>query len=119
MPSPACKLLLDDGDFTPLRYRPALQRPARFVDSKPYSERLRGMQQATSLSDAMIAAEGRLDGRAVQICAMEPRFIGGSMGSVVGEMIMRAIERAIDEAPAADRSSPPRAARACRKAPSA
>src|SRR5438045_9715135 len=53
------------------------------------------MQQATSLGDAIIAAEGRLNGRTVQICAMEPRFIGGSMGSVVGEMIMRAIERSI------------------------
>jgi acetyl-CoA carboxylase carboxyl transferase subunit beta len=51
------------------------------------------MQQATKLSDAMIAAEGRLAGRRVQVCSMEPRFIGGSMGSVVGEMIMRAIER--------------------------
>jgi acetyl-CoA carboxylase carboxyl transferase subunit beta len=55
------------------------------------------MQQATNLCDAMIAAEGRLAGRAVQLCAMEPRFIGGSMGSVVGEMIMRAIERAISK----------------------
>jgi acetyl-CoA carboxylase carboxyl transferase subunit beta len=53
------------------------------------------MQASTKLSDAMIAAEGRLGGRAVQVCAMEPRFIGGSMGSVVGEMIMRAIERCI------------------------
>jgi len=43
----------------------------------------------------MIAAEGRLGGRAVQMCSMESRFIGGSMGSVVGEMIMRAIERSI------------------------
>jgi len=53
------------------------------------------MQQATSLSDALIAAEGRLAGRRVQMCAMEPKFIGGSMGSVVGEMIMRAIERSV------------------------
>src|SRR5690349_14026391 len=43
----------------------------------------------------MIAASGRLEGRPVQICAMESRFIGGSMGSVVGEMIMRAIERSV------------------------
>jgi acetyl-CoA carboxylase carboxyl transferase subunit beta len=54
------------------------------------------MQQATKLSDAMIAAAGRLAGRPVQVCAMEARFIGGSMGSVVGEMIMRAIERCIE-----------------------
>jgi acetyl-CoA carboxylase carboxyl transferase subunit beta len=88
-------LLLDDGIYT--RHDTDLRSsdPLGFVDSKPYSERLRGMQQSTQLSDAIIAAAGRLCGRPVQICAMEPRFIGGSMGSVVGEMIMRAIERCI------------------------
>jgi len=89
------RLLLDDADY--LRFDSDLRSsdPLGFIDSKPYSARLQSMQQATNLSDAMIAAEGRLAGRRVQICAMEPRFIGGSMGSVVGEMIMRAIERAI------------------------
>jgi len=88
-------LLLDDGIFTRHDTELRSSDPLEFVDSKPYSERLRGMQQATQLSDAMIAASGRLCGRQIQICAMEPRFIGGSMGSVVGEMIMRAIERCI------------------------
>ncbi len=90
------KLLLDDGEY--IRYDTELRSsdPLCFVDSKPYSERLLAMQRATKLSDAMIAAGGRLDGRPVQVCAMEPRFIGGSMGSVVGEMIMRAIERCIE-----------------------
>jgi acetyl-CoA carboxylase carboxyl transferase subunit beta len=87
------KLLLDDGEYTRRDTELRSSDPLGFVDSKPYSERLRSMQQATKLSDAMIAAEGRLAGRRVQVCAMEPRFIGGSMGSVVGEMIMRAIER--------------------------
>ncbi|HTS65195.1 MAG TPA: acetyl-CoA carboxylase, carboxyltransferase subunit beta [Candidatus Acidoferrales bacterium] len=89
------RLLLDDAQYT--RFDAGLRSsdPLGFVDSKPYSERLRSMQQATDLNDAMIAAEGRLCGRPVQICAMEPRFIGGSMGSVVGEMIMRAIERCL------------------------
>jgi acetyl-CoA carboxylase carboxyl transferase subunit beta len=89
------KLLLDDGEYTRHDTELRSSDPLGFVDSKPYSERLRSMQQATQLSDAMIAASGRLGGRAIQICAMEPRFIGGSMGSVVGEMIMRAIERSI------------------------
>ena len=79
------KLLLDDGDYTRHDTELRSSDPLGFVDSKPYSERLRSMQQATKLSDAMIAASGRLGGRAVQICAMEPRFIGGSMGSVVGK----------------------------------
>jgi acetyl-CoA carboxylase carboxyl transferase subunit beta len=89
------KLLLDDGEYTRCDTELRSSDPLGFVDSKPYSERLRSSQQATNLSDAVIAAEGRLGGRPVQICAMEPRFIGGSMGSVVGEMIMRAIERSI------------------------
>src|ERR1035441_1044756 len=89
------KLLLDDGQYTRCDTELRSSDPLGFVDSKPYSERLKSMQQATKLSDAMIAAEGRLCGRPLQVCAMEPRFIGGSMGSVVGEMIMRAIERSI------------------------
>jgi acetyl-CoA carboxylase carboxyl transferase subunit beta len=89
------KLLFDNGEFTRFDTTLCSSDPLDFVDSKPYSERLRGMQQSTNLFDAMIAAEGQLAGRPVQICAMEPKFIGGSMGSVVGEMIMRAIERAI------------------------
>jgi acetyl-CoA carboxylase carboxyl transferase subunit beta len=88
-------LLIDGGEYTRFDTGLCSSDPLGFVDSKPYSERLRAMRQATNLCDAMIAAEGTLDGRPVQICAMEPRFIGGSMGSVVGEMITRAIERAM------------------------
>jgi acetyl-CoA carboxylase carboxyl transferase subunit beta len=70
--------------------------PLGFVDKKPYSEKLAEQQAATSLSDAVISAAGMLDGRQIQLCAMDIRFIGGSMGCVVGEVITRAIERAID-----------------------
>ncbi len=69
--------------------------PLNFVDSKRYKERLASMQQATSLSDALISASGKLAGREVNICAMELKFIGGSMGAVVGEKITRAIERSL------------------------
>src|ERR1039457_2491446 len=55
------------------------------------------MQRATNMSDALISAAGRLAGRPIQICSMEARFIGGSMGSVVGEKIARAIDRAIHQ----------------------
>jgi acetyl-CoA carboxylase carboxyl transferase subunit beta len=89
------KLLLDDGAYEQFDEGLASSDPLGFVDSKPYSERLHAMQEATNLADAMISARGRLEGRPVQICSMEARFIGGSMGSVVGEMIARAIERAI------------------------
>ena len=69
--------------------------PLKFEDSKKYAERLQSMQAATKLSDALISASGTLDGRPVNICAMELKFIGGSMGAVVGEKITRAIERSL------------------------
>ena len=88
------KLLLD-GDWETYDATLRSSDPLDFYDSKPYRERLDGMKQATSLSDAMISAAGTLAGRKVHICSMEARFIGGSMGCVVGEMITRAIERSI------------------------
>jgi acetyl-CoA carboxylase carboxyl transferase subunit beta len=65
------------------------------VDQKTYVDRLKATQEATSLKEALISASGRLEGRNVQICAIEPKFIGGSMGAVMGEKITRAIERSI------------------------
>ncbi len=87
--------LLFDGDYETFDATLRSSDPLDFHDSKPYRERLDGMKLATSLSDAMISACGPLAGRPVNICAMEPRFIGGSMGCVVGEMITRSIERSI------------------------
>jgi acetyl-CoA carboxylase carboxyl transferase subunit beta len=89
------KLLLDDGEYEQFDAGLVSSDPLGFVDSKPYRDRLHTMQESTNLSDALIAAAGKLAGRPVQICAMEPRFIGGSMGSVVGEKIARSIERGI------------------------
>jgi acetyl-CoA carboxylase carboxyl transferase subunit beta len=69
--------------------------PLGFVDSKPYRQRLAGMQKTLALKDAIISGSGKLAGRPVNICALELKFIGGSMGAVVGEVITRAIERSI------------------------
>ena len=92
--------------------------PLAFVDSKPYKERLRATEEQTSLKDALISASGKLARRAVNICAMEPQFIGGSMGAVTGEKITRAIERSIAaHMPLIVVSAS--GARACRRAPSA
>jgi acetyl-CoA carboxylase carboxyl transferase subunit beta len=88
------KMLLD-GDFEQYDTDLRSSDPLGFVDSKPYKDRLSAMEQATGLTEALISAAGAIDGRKVQICAMEPRFIGGSMGCVVGEKITRAVERAI------------------------
>jgi acetyl-CoA carboxylase carboxyl transferase subunit beta len=89
--------LLFDGDYETFDNNLISSDPLGFVDSKRYSDRLVANRQATNLSDAVIAGAGALDGRRVQICAMDMRFIGGSMGCVVGEKITRAIERAIAE----------------------
>ena len=88
-------LLLDDADYEVLDANLTSIDPLAFVDSKPYSERLAGMQQSTGLQDALISVSGRLDGRKVNLCALELKFIGGSMGTVMGEMITRAIERSL------------------------
>ena len=87
--------VLFDGDWEEFDRGMVSTDPLGFVDSKTYGERLRGMQESTQLSDALVSASGSLDGRAVQICSMELKFIGGSMGAVVGEKITRAIERSI------------------------
>src|SRR6266498_4152355 len=89
------RLLFDDAVYEQYDATLRSSDPLQFVDSKPYGERLRAMEQATSLTDALISAGGRLDGRWVFICSMEPKFIGGSMGSVVGEKIARSIDRAL------------------------
>jgi acetyl-CoA carboxylase carboxyl transferase subunit beta len=90
------KLLFDDGAYEELDEMLESSDPLGFVDAKPYTERLKATQELTSLKDALISGFGKLEGRAVHICAMEPRFIGGSMGAVMGEKITRAIERSIE-----------------------
>ncbi|MGI8784589.1 MAG: acetyl-CoA carboxylase, carboxyltransferase subunit beta [Acidobacteriota bacterium] len=71
--------------------------PLRFVDKKPYLQRLESTRRKTGLSDAVVNVAGELDGIPIILSAMEYLFIGGSMGSVVGEKICRAIERALLE----------------------
>jgi acetyl-CoA carboxylase carboxyl transferase subunit beta len=87
--------LLYDGEFELVDNDLRSSDPLAFVDSKSYRERLDSMTAATGLADALISSSGTLAGRAVNICAMEPKFIGGSMGCVVGEKITRAIERSM------------------------
>jgi acetyl-CoA carboxylase carboxyl transferase subunit beta len=66
--------------------------PLNFVDTKPYAKRIKEAQKKLGVNDAVITAEGQLNGRPVVICAMEFGFIGGSMGAVVGEKVTRGIE---------------------------
>lgn len=69
--------------------------PLQFVDSKPYKARLAAMQQATQLKDAILSARGQIGKHTVNVCVMELKFVGGSMGTVMGEVITRAIERSL------------------------
>jgi acetyl-CoA carboxylase carboxyl transferase subunit beta len=87
--------LFDGGAFVEHDSSLTSTDPLHFADAKPYTERLAAMQRATTLSDALISASGTMENRPVNICAMELKFIGGSMGAVVGEKITRAIERSL------------------------
>jgi acetyl-CoA carboxylase carboxyl transferase subunit beta len=88
--------LLDDNQYETSDGNISSTDPLKFVDLKPYSSRLRQAQADTGLNDAVINAQGKLLGRPVVASVMEYAFIGGSMGAVVGEMITRAVERALD-----------------------
>jgi acetyl-CoA carboxylase carboxyl transferase subunit beta len=87
--------LFDDGEYETFSEKLVSTDPLKFVDLKPYSERLQRAQEETGLNDAVINARGKLNTRDVIISAMEYSFIGGSMGAVVGEMITRAIEESL------------------------
>lgn len=71
--------------------------PLKFRDRKAYSDRLRDMQEKTKLTDAVQTGIGQLDGLSIALGVMDFRFLGGSMGSVVGEKLTRLIERATQQ----------------------
>jgi acetyl-CoA carboxylase carboxyl transferase subunit beta len=89
-------LLFDDNQFETFDGNLVSTDPLKFVDLKAYSSRLKQARTDTGLTDAVINAQGKLNGRPVVISAMEYAFIGGSMGAVVGEVITRAIEKSAD-----------------------
>ena len=88
--------LFDNGEYERFNENLVSTDPLKFVDLKPYSERLKRAQEETGLNEAVINARGKLNDRPVIISAMEYGFIGGSMGAVVGEMITRAIEKSLE-----------------------
>src|ERR1051325_2766528 len=89
--------LFDDSYCEELDAEVISTDPLEFVDSKPYSKRISQAQHATGLPEAVITARGKVGGHRVFAGAMDMNFIGGSMGSAVGEKITRLIERAINE----------------------
>ena len=88
-------LLFDDQKYVEIAGDLIAGDPLQFEDTKKYTDRLAKTRQDTGLNDALRAAEGKLDKHMVVIACMDFRFIGGSMGSVVGEKIARAADQAI------------------------
>lgn len=92
------KLILDEGSFKPLFENIRSVDPLEFVDRKSYSERLiEAVQKNPGMSDAARAGAGSVGGHKTSIAAMDFGFIGGSMGSAVGEVLTRTIRHAYDE----------------------
>ena len=90
------KQLFDDEEFKELETNIVSTDPLGFVDHKAYTDRLKVYQEKKGKTDAVRNAIGKVGGITTLICAMDFGFMGGSMGSVVGEKICRAVERAIE-----------------------
>ena len=88
------ELVLDPGSFEELDRELTPQDPLGFVDSKRYRDRLKGTAKATGMKDAFISGVGAIDGRQVSLGSFAFEFMGGSMGSVVGEKVTRVFDRA-------------------------
>ncbi len=87
--------ILFDGKFEELDAKLSAKDPLKFEDTKKYSDRLKAAQKKTGLKDAVRTAVGKSLGKDIVICCMDFSFIGGSMGSVVGEKICRGIDYSI------------------------
>jgi acetyl-CoA carboxylase carboxyl transferase subunit beta len=88
------ELFFDNNEFTELDAGLSSGDPLKFVDSQPYPKRIKAAQAKTGLTDAVRTAYGKVNEKEVVISCMDFTFIGGSMGSVVGEKISRGIDAA-------------------------
>lgn len=86
------EVIFDEGQFTELDENLVSGDPLNFSDTKKYTDRLTDTIRKTNLKDALRSAHGKVNGFDLVICCMDFKFIGGSMGSVVGEKISRAID---------------------------
>lgn len=89
------EILFDNNEFTELDPKMESADPLKFVDSKPYPKRIKESQTKTSLKDAVRTAYGKMNGLELVVACMDFTFIGGSMGSVVGEKIARAMDHSL------------------------
>jgi len=90
------ELVLDPGSFQELDGELTPQDPLSFVDSKRYRDRLRSTYKASGLRDAFLSGVGTIGGQAVSVGCFAFEFMGGSMGSVVGEKVARVFDRAYE-----------------------
>lgn len=89
------EVLFDNNEFTELFANLTSGDPLKFNDNKPYTDRIVESQAKTGLKDAIRAGVGKIEGQELVIACMDFAFIGGSMGSVVGEKIARSIDHSI------------------------
>ena len=89
------ELLFDNSKYEELDEEVTSGDPLEFIDSKPYKDRIIAAQKSSGLPEAIISGKGKVGGHLVYAGAMDMSFIGGSMGSAVGEKITRLIERAM------------------------
>ncbi len=91
------KQLFDEGSFEEMFSEIKPTDPLEFVDTEPYVSRLEKAHQKTGLDDAVITGIGTIDGHKTAVAVMDFDFMGGSMGSVVGEKVTSIIEKAIEQ----------------------
>jgi acetyl-CoA carboxylase carboxyl transferase subunit beta len=90
-------VLIDEGTFKELDKKMKSTDPLKFADTKKYSDRITATIKKTGLNDAVRTGVGKVEGKKIAFACMDFGFIGGSMGSVVGEKISRAIDVAYEE----------------------
>ncbi len=90
------EMILDPGSFQELDGELTPQDPLGFTDAKKYKDRLRSTYKSTGLRDAFISGVGTIDGKSVSLGCFAFEFMGGSMGSVVGEKVARVFDRAYE-----------------------
>lgn len=89
-------ILFDEGKYVEINEKVTSGDPLEFTDTKKYTDRIKATQKSTGLKDAIRTAHGDMHGHPFVVAAMDFSFIGGSMGSVMGEKIARAIDKAIE-----------------------
>lgn len=95
-PSEYFNVIFDNNHYHALFTSLQSKDPLKFKDLKPYSDRLKKAKEKAGSQDALWAAVGNVDGKPLVVCAMNFNFIGGSMGSIVGEKIARSIDYCIE-----------------------